>query len=99
MQFYNFRKFYQENLNCPLLCLIDGATTYEDTQQHLMSCKTILQNLSKTTISEHTIRYKDIHGDAMYEYQKHNHGKPVGPQYHSTVLYEQKVKLCLYWEL
>ena len=35
------RPFYQENLNCPLLCLIDGATTYEDTQQHLMSCKTI----------------------------------------------------------
>ena len=28
-----------------------------------MSCKTILQNLSQTTKSEHTIRYKDMHVD------------------------------------
>ena len=64
MQFYNFKeKKIHKNLDCPLQCSIDGASTYEDTQQHLMSCKTILQNLSQTTISEHTIRYKDMHSD------------------------------------
>ena len=59
----NFKNFYQENLNCPLQCSKDGDTTYEDTQQHLISCKTILQHLSRTTISQHTIRYEDIYGD------------------------------------
>ena len=36
---------------------------YEDSQQHLISCKTILQHLSRTTISQHIIRYEDIYGD------------------------------------
>ena len=61
----NFKNLYRENLYCPLKCAPEGSSPHEDTQQHLISCNTIIQNLSdcQTIIAVNTIKYEDIYGD------------------------------------
>ena len=61
----NFKNLYRENLYCPLKCAPEGSSQYEDTQQHLISCNTIIQKLGdcQTIIAVNTIKYEDIYGD------------------------------------
>ena len=61
----NFKNLYRENLYCPLKCAPEGSSPYEDTQQHLISCNTIIQKLSdcQTIIAVNTIKYEDIYSD------------------------------------
>ena len=61
----NFKTLYEGNLSCPLKCRPDGNQQYEDNQQHLISCGTIVQKLSQSqkTISAHKVKYEDIFCD------------------------------------
>ena len=64
----NFKNLYKENLFCPLKCTPEGSPPHPDTQQHLISCNTILQKISdcQTIIAVNTLNYEDIYGD-IYE--------------------------------
>ena len=64
----NFKNLYKGDLNCPLKCSPDGTSPHLDTQQHLISCNKIIQNLSDSqmAISVKTIKYEDIYGH-VYE--------------------------------
>ena len=56
----NFKKLYQNNLNCPLNCWPDGSIPIQDTQEHLLLCSRLSLSQSQTLVKE-GMKYDDIY--------------------------------------